>query len=84
MHGDNGAEQQLEHWTGSQLPSAGTRKQPSPPLQRSPTKQGKKEGSVRPGVRGHGVFVTEGGYHGEIFRVSVIITFLLLEDHNMY
>lgn len=84
MHGDNGAEQQLEHWTRSQLPSAGTQKQPFPPLQRSPAKQGKKGGSVRLGVRGHRLFVTEGGCHGENFRVSVIITFLLLEDHSMY
>lgn len=68
MRGGNGAEQQLGHWTGSQLPSAGTRKQPSPPLQQSPTKHGKKEGSVRLGVREHGLFVTEGGCHGEIFQ----------------
>lgn len=84
MHGDNGAERQLERWTGSQLPFAGTQKQPFPPQQRSPTKQGKKEGSVRLGVRGHRLFVTEGGCHGDIFRVSVIITFLLLKDHSMY
>lgn len=84
MHGDNGAEQQLEHWTGSQLPSAGTQKQPFPPLQRSPTKQGKKKDSVRLGVRGHKLFGTEEGCHDEIFGVSVIVTFLPLEDHSMY
>lgn len=43
-----------------------------------------KKTSVRLGVRGHGLFITEGGCHHEIPRASVIITLLLSEDHSMY
>lgn len=45
---------------------------------------GIKKVSVRLGVRGHGLSITEGGCHHEIPRASVIITFLLSEDHSMY
>lgn len=53
MHEGNGAEQQQGHWTESQLPSAGTQKQPSPPQQQSPTKEENRI-FVRQGVRGIG------------------------------
>lgn len=46
--------------------------------------RGTKKGSVRLGVRAHGLFITEGGCHHDIPRASVILTFLLSEDLGVY